>query len=87
MKSAIEAARRQEQRTSDLAQEARHARERFDLYKAKTYGPTLTSFSRLRELEQARDLAETRLRRAQEAPGATQEAPADPQESPDEVES
>jgi hypothetical protein len=67
MKSAIEAARRQEQRTSDLAQEARHASERFDLYKAKTYGPTMTSFSRLRELEQARDLAATRLRRAQEA--------------------
>jgi hypothetical protein len=66
MKSAIEAARRREQRTSELAIAARHARERHDLYKAKTYGPTMTSFARLRELEQARDLAEGRLRRAQE---------------------
>lgn len=67
MKTAIEAARRQEQRTSELAAAARHARERHDLYKAKTYGPTLTSFARLRELAHARDLAETRLRRAQHA--------------------
>jgi hypothetical protein len=67
MKTAIEAARRQEQQTSDLAQAARYARERFDLYKARTYGPTLTSNARLRELEHARDLAEARLRRAQAA--------------------
>lgn len=67
MESAIEAARRRERRTSELAMAARHARERHDLYKTKTYGPTLTSFARLRELEQARDLAESRLRRAQQA--------------------
>jgi hypothetical protein len=67
MRTAIEAARRQERRTSELAMAARHARERHDLYKAKTYGPTLTSFARLRELERARDLAEARLRRAQQA--------------------
>jgi hypothetical protein len=67
MKKAIEAARRQDQQTSDLAVAARYARERYDLYKAKTYGPTMTSFSRLRDLERARDLAETRLRRAQAA--------------------
>lgn len=66
MKSAIEAARRGEQRTSELAMAARHARERHSLYKAKTYGPTMTSFAKLRELEQERDLAEARLRRAQE---------------------
>lgn len=67
MKAAIEAARRQEQRTAELAVAARYARERHDLYKAKTLGPTLTSFARLRELANARDLAETRLRRAQQA--------------------
>lgn len=65
MKTAIESARRHEQRTSELATAARHAQERYDLYKAKTYGPTMTSFARLRELEHLRDLAETRLRRAQ----------------------
>lgn len=67
MESTIEAARRQERRTSELAMAARHARERHDLYKARTYGPALTSFARLRELARARDLAEARLRRAQEA--------------------
>jgi hypothetical protein len=77
MKSAIEAARRAEQRTSELAMTARHARERFDLYKAKTYGPSLTSFARLRELEQARDLAESRLKRAQQA-GSDEQAQPEP---------
>jgi len=67
MKTAIETARRRTQQTSELAAAARYARERYDLYKAKTYGPTLTSFTRLRELEQARDLAESRLSRAQAA--------------------
>jgi hypothetical protein len=67
MKTAIETARRRTQQTSELAAAARYARERYDLYKAKTYGPTLTSFTRLRELEQARDLAESRLGRAQAA--------------------
>lgn len=67
MKTAIETARRRTQQTSELAAAARYARERHDLYKAKTYGPTLTSFTRLRELEQACDLAESRLSRAQAA--------------------
>jgi hypothetical protein len=67
MKTAIETARRRTQQTSELAAAARYARERYDLYRAKTYGPTLTSFTRLRELEQARDLAESRLSRAQAA--------------------
>lgn len=67
MKTAIETARQREQQTSELAAAARYARERYDLYKARTYGPTLTSPARLRELERARDLAEARLRRAQAA--------------------
>lgn len=54
----------------ELTAEAKHARDRHRLYKAKTYGPRLTSPGRLRELERARDLAEGRLRRAQsENPG------------------
>jgi hypothetical protein len=69
MKDAIEAARRHEQRTSELASAVHDAQEQYDLYRAKTFGPRLTSFSRLRELKSARDLAEARLRRAQAALG------------------
>jgi hypothetical protein len=78
MKTAIEAARRQEKRTSELATEAHHAREQHDLYEEKTHGPGMTSFGKLRELEQARDLAETRLQRAQQA-----RAPEEPHAEPD----
>ena len=53
MKAAIEAARSRKQRTSELAAEARYAQERYDLYKARTYGPTMTSPAKLRELKQA----------------------------------
>jgi len=48
---------------------ARHARERYQLYKAKTYGPRATSPTRLRELDSERARAETRLRRARTVPG------------------
>jgi hypothetical protein len=68
MRVEIEAARRREQRTRDLAVAAHRAREQVALYKATTEGAALTSFARLRHLEQARDGAEARLRRAQEAP-------------------
>ena len=44
--------------------EARYARERYQLYKAKAYGPRPTSPARLRELERACQLAQDRLRRA-----------------------
>lgn len=46
--------------------EARHARERYQLYKARTYGPRPTDPARLRELERTCALAETRLRHAKE---------------------
>jgi hypothetical protein len=65
MKSEIEQARAREVHTSELAAGLRHARERLALYKAKSYGPRLTSPARLRELERASELAETRLQRAQ----------------------
>lgn len=50
----------------ELEAEARYHRERFDLYKAKAYGPALTSESRLRDLERRHQGAESRLRRAQQ---------------------
>jgi hypothetical protein len=48
---------------------ARHARERYQLYKAKSYGPSATSPKRLRELDSERSRAEARLRRARTVPG------------------
>jgi predicted alternative tryptophan synthase beta-subunit len=51
--------------------EARYARERYDLYKARVYAGRPTTLTRLRELERASDQAEERLRHAQgQAQGA-----------------
>ncbi len=57
------AARRVARRIVELRAEARYHRERYDLYKAKAYGPRPTSGARLRELERARQGADARLRR------------------------
>jgi hypothetical protein len=54
-------------RIEDLRAEARYHRERYDLYRAKMYGPRPTTMARLRELERAHQGAEGRLRRAQNA--------------------
>lgn len=54
-------------RIEELEAEARYARERFRLYKARAYGSRPTSPSRLRELERVADGAEARLRGAREA--------------------
>jgi len=54
--------------TADLEQlraQARHARQRYDLYKAKAYGPRPTSATRMRELAREAEAAEARLRAAQ----------------------
>jgi len=51
---------------AELEAEARYARERLDLYRAKTYGPRPTSPARLAELERVSAGAEGRLRRARE---------------------
>ena len=59
MREAIEGARRQAERTSDLASAAHGARERYEDYREKGSGSAVTSFGRLRQLEQERDLAET----------------------------
>jgi hypothetical protein len=49
-------------RTDELRELARYARQRRDLYRARSYGPRATSETRLRELERACDQAEARLR-------------------------
>ncbi len=72
MKAAIETARLRKQRTSELADEARHAQERYDLYKARTHGPSMTSPAKLRELKQACELSDARLRSAWGAPSTPQ---------------
>jgi hypothetical protein len=54
-------------RIEDLLAEARYQRHRYDLYRAKAYGPRPTTMVRLRELERASQGAEARLRRAQQA--------------------
>ena len=52
-------------RLDDLRAQALHARQRYDLYKAKAYSQRLTSPARLRELERASARAEEALRFAQ----------------------
>ena len=54
------------ERIEDLEAEARYARQRADLYRAKTYGARPSSPARMRELERAAGSAEERLRRARE---------------------
>ena len=51
--------------TEQLVAEARYARERYDLYRARAYGTRPMRLTRLRDLERACELAETRLRAAQ----------------------
>jgi hypothetical protein len=61
-------------RLEELKADARYHRERRDLYRAKMHGPRPTSPVRLRELDRACALSESRLRRAEqepEIPGST----------------
>ena len=51
-------------RVAELEAEARFARERHQIYRAKSYGPRPTSPSRLRELEKKANVAAARLDRA-----------------------
>jgi hypothetical protein len=55
-----------------LRAEARHHRQKRDLYRAKSYGMQATSEARLRELERTAALAQDRLQAAEAAapPGA-----------------
>jgi hypothetical protein len=49
----------------DLRAQARHARQRYDLYKARAYGQRPTSEVRMREFQRASEQAEARLRAAE----------------------
>jgi hypothetical protein len=51
---------------ADLRAEARYARERYDLYRAKMYGSRPTSMTRLRELQRVSEAADARLRHAEQ---------------------
>ena len=51
----------------DLRAEALYHRQRYDLYRAKAYGPRATSPGRLRELERASTRAQDRLDAAKRA--------------------
>jgi hypothetical protein len=53
----------------ELEAEARYARDRYRLYKAKSYSSRLTSHQRLRELERRSNLARGRLDRAKRSLG------------------
>lgn len=51
----------------ELRMQARYRRQKRDLYRAKMYGPRPTSPERMRRLEQACELADSRLSRARAA--------------------
>ena len=51
-------------RQEELEVGERLARERYELYRARVYGPRATSIGRLRELDHAWQLAKSRLHRA-----------------------
>jgi hypothetical protein len=57
-------------RLDELRIDARYHGERRDLYRAKMHGPRPTSPGRLRELERACALSDSRLRRAEQEPEA-----------------
>jgi hypothetical protein len=67
----------------DLRAQARYARERYQLYKAKTYGSRDTSEARLAELQRFFEQAQARLRFAEaeeqrlESAGETHGVPVD----------
>jgi len=54
---------RSERRMSEMADEAEHAVRRYELYKAKVYGPKATSNARLRDLKRYADRAKLALHR------------------------
>ena len=57
-----------------LTAEAHYHRQRYELYKAKSYALRPTSDSRLRELERSSQAAEARLAAARSRPGSTHRA-------------
>jgi hypothetical protein len=63
-----------EDRTPELRADARYARERYELYRARVYGSRPTSPVKLRELEQAATRAQERLEHAERTLAAQAEA-------------
>jgi hypothetical protein len=64
----------------ELEAEARYARERYQLYKARSYSSRLTSHERLRELERRSKLAQRLVDRAKlvDRTRASEKPPASP---------
>jgi hypothetical protein len=60
-------ARAESRRLAQLEAEAKYARERFDLYRAKVYGPRSSNPTQLRKLQEACKYAEARLSRARDS--------------------
>jgi hypothetical protein len=63
-----------DERIDELEAEARYARERVELYRAKMYGSRPTSMTRMRELERTAEGAQQRLERARERAAAANSA-------------
>jgi hypothetical protein len=61
----IDARRVSEPRLDELRAQAQHARQRYAIYKAKAYGPRLTSLTRLRDLEREAARTDANLRFAE----------------------
>ena len=57
-----------DQDVSRLESEARYARERYQLYRARSFGSKPTDPARMRDLERSCQRAATRLRRARTVP-------------------
>jgi hypothetical protein len=55
-----------DRRFEELEADARHASERYRLYRAKVHGPRPTSTGRLQELQREAERAEATLARARE---------------------
>jgi len=70
-------------RLDDLRAQAQYARERYQLYKAKTYGQRPTSPARLRELQRTYEQAEARLRFAEADESRAPDADDSPQSQAD----
>jgi hypothetical protein len=66
------------QHLDDLRTQAQHARERYQLYRAKAYGQRPTSPARLRELQRNHEMADARFRAAEAEQQRTRSAATDP---------
>ena len=70
MKTEIELERARRQRRSDLAGDARLARERYEHYKIEVYGSPAANIERLRQLKRDAEVADLRLRLLKTSPAS-----------------